>query len=560
MNINSPLLRKFVTLGRVNAESVRANQHNCQSVAELITRCSEIDSKQLVNMCIELFRVPYFDLQSFDIKQINQAYVKETLIRRHGILPLIHKGNKLYIAVSDPTDYDAFENFEFSTGMHCEIVVVDHTVLEQKIEQLFDASNELNFSQDELIEFSGIDVLQGNEQNEDSVEISKDDAPIIVYINKILMDAIRRNASDLHFEPYDHDYRIRFRIDGVLHEMASPPSGLSSRLAARIKIMAQLDISEKRVPQDGRIKLQLSHKKNIDFRVSTMPTLWGEKIVMRILDSNSAMLSIDALGMEEEQKRLYQEAINQPQGMILVTGPTGSGKTMSLYCGLGILNRPEINISTAEDPIEIYMRGINQVQINTKTNMTFANALRAFLRQDPDVVMVGEIRDLETAEIAIKASQTGHLVLSTLHTNSAPDTLTRLLNMGVPAYNVAASVSLVVAQRLTRLLCNHCKKPEQLPDKELLRQGFHKEDLKNLKLFQPVGCEKCTDGYSGRIGIYEVMEVTPEIAHLIMEGGNSLDIARLAKQQGCITLREAGLKKVAKGLTTLAEVNRVTRF
>jgi type IV pilus assembly protein PilB len=374
----------------------------------------------------------------------------------------------------------------------------------------------------------------------------------------MLHDAVRKGASDLHFEPYEKSYRIRFRIDGILHEVASPPVALAGRLSARLKVMSKLDIAEKRVPQDGRIKLKLSQKKSIDFRVSSLPTLWGEKIVMRILDSDSAMLGIDILGYEASQKQLYLDALEQPQGMILVTGPTGSGKTVSLYTGLNILNTEETNISTAEDPVEINLPGINQVQMNTKAGLTFPIALKAFLRQDPDVIMVGEIRDLETAEIAIKAAQTGHLVLSTLHTNSAPETLTRLLNMGVPAYNVASSVSLIIAQRLARRLCNHCKAPEQLPEQELLKQGFTSEQLPGVKLFKPVGCEYCTGGYKGRVGIYEVMPISGVIAEKIMAGGNSLEIAQQAQREGINNLRQSGLLKAAAGLTSLAEINRVT--
>jgi type IV pilus assembly protein PilB len=374
----------------------------------------------------------------------------------------------------------------------------------------------------------------------------------------MLHDAIRKGASDLHFEPYEKSYRIRFRIDGILHEVASPPVALSTRLSARLKVMSRLDIAEKRVPQDGRIKLKLSQKKSIDFRVSTLPTLWGEKIVMRILDSDSAMLGIDILGYEAEQKQLYLDALAQPQGMILVTGPTGSGKTVSLYTGLNILNTEETNISTAEDPVEINLPGINQVQVNPRAGLTFPSALKAFLRQDPDVIMVGEIRDIETAEIAIKAAQTGHLVLSTLHTNSAPETLTRLLNMGVPAYNVASSVTLIIAQRLARRLCNHCKAAEQLPEQEALKQGFSATQLSQLKLFKPVGCDHCTGGYKGRLGIYEVMPITAQIAAKIMAGANSLDIAAQAQIEGFPNLRQSALKKAAAGFTSLAEVNRVT--
>jgi type IV pilus assembly protein PilB len=556
MNINSPLLRKFITLGRIDADTVKAKQQEFASTAELISKCGKIDSKDLAEQCIDLFRVPYFDLKDFDPAKIPADLVKEKLIRKHHILPLVQKDRKVYIAASDPTDYGAFENFEFSTGLSCEVVVVDYIQLENKIEQLLDATGSLNLSDEEFKEFADLDTESQKESA--PKDDDKDDAPIIVYINKILMDAIKKGASDLHFEPYEHKYRIRFRIDGILHEVASPPNTLATKLSARIKVMSRLDIAEKRKPQDGRIKLKITERKSIDFRVSTMPTLWGEKIVMRILDSSSAMLGIDVLGYEPEQKKLYMDALQQPQGMILVTGPTGSGKTVSLYTGLNILNQPERNISTAEDPVEINLEGVNQVQINIKADMTFANALRAFLRQDPDVVMVGEIRDLETAEISIKAAQTGHLVLSTLHTNSAPETITRLLNMGVPAYNVASSISLIIAQRLARRLCPKCKTPEILPKEELIRQGFSEQQIQDMTLYAPKGCDNCTDGYKGRVGIYEVMQITPEIAQIIMRGGNSLEIADVSLKSGFNNLRLSGIRKAADGMTSLAEINRVT--
>ncbi|MAD89345.1 MAG: type IV-A pilus assembly ATPase PilB [Pseudoalteromonas sp.] len=560
MEHHSPLLRKFITLGRVTAEQLKLKQAEAQSTAELICLCSGMTGQELAEQCLDLFRVPMFDLSDFDVEQLPKELIKEKLIRQHHLLPLVKKGRKLFIATSDPTDYGAFENFEFSTGLQCEIVVVDYKQLEQKIDQLFDANGGLSMSEDDFKEFSGMDVEDTQQQQDSNDEKDKDDAPIIVYINKILMDAIKKGASDLHFEPYEHKYRIRFRIDGMLHEMASPPTSLSTRLSARIKVMSRLDIAEKRKPQDGRIKLKISDRKSIDFRVSTLPTLWGEKIVMRILDSSSAMLGIDVLGYEPEQKALYMDALAQPQGMILVTGPTGSGKTVSLYTGLNILNKPERNISTAEDPVEINLEGINQVQINPKAEMTFANALKAFLRQDPDVVMVGEIRDLETAEISIKAAQTGHLVMSTLHTNSAPETLTRLLNMGVPAYNVASSISLIIAQRLARRLCPKCKTPETLPEEELNRQGFVKAGITDITLYKANGCDHCTEGYKGRVGVYEVVKITPEIAQVIMEGGNSIQIADMAAKAGFANLRISGLKKAAAGVTSLAEINRVTSF
>ncbi|MFY8273609.1 type IV-A pilus assembly ATPase PilB [Pseudoalteromonas sp. SSDWG2] len=558
MNINSPLIRKFITLGRLDNDKVKLEQDRCRSAAELIVRCSNMSHNELLTQCVELFRVPHFDLSQFDETRIERSLLKERLMRRHHVIPLVQKGSKLVLAVSDPTDYGALENYEFSTGLQCDVVLADYQYIDKLIDRLFDATHALELSQKDTEELADLHKDDAKVPEDDS-QYSDDDAPIIVYINKILRDAINRHASDLHFEPYDGEYRIRFRVDGVLHEMAHPPWALASRLAARIKVMAKLDISEKRKPQDGRIKLSLSQRHQVDFRVSTLPTLWGEKIVMRILDSSDVKLGIDALGYEEDQKKKYLHALAQPHGMILVTGPTGSGKTVSLYTGLSILNTAERNISTAEDPVEINVKGINQVQINPKADLTFANALRAFLRQDPDVVMVGEIRDLETAEIAIKAAQTGHLVMSTLHTNSAPETLTRLLNMGVPSYNVASSVSLIIAQRLARKLCKHCKTPDELPKDELLNQGFTEEQVNNIKLFKAVGCDECTDGFKGRTGLYEVMEITPTLSQAIMDGANSLELAALAKKDGYQTIRESGLHKVAEGVTSLTEVNRVTQ-
>ncbi len=557
INLSSPLLRKFINLGYVANDQVEKEANHSQSVAELIVATSDLDAGQLAEQCKDLFRVPYLDITQFDISSIPPKAINEALIKKHHVLPLAKKNRTLYIAASDPTDYGAFENFEFNTGFQCEVVVVNYLDFERKIEELFDTTKGLELSDKDVEELSQLEVDSSQEEKEEATG-DGEDAPIIVYINKILMDAIRKGASDLHFEPYEHSYRIRFRIDGILHEVASPPAALGTRISARVKVMSRLDIAEKRKPQDGRIKLKITAKKSIDFRVSTLPTLWGEKIVMRILDSSSAMLGIDVLGYESEQKQLYMNALGQPQGMILVTGPTGSGKTVSLYTGLNILNKPERNISTAEDPVEINLEGINQVQINAKADMTFANALRAFLRQDPDVVMVGEIRDLETAEISIKAAQTGHLVLSTLHTNSAPETLTRLLNMGVPAYNVASSVSLIIAQRLARRLCKHCKEEETLPQQALLDEGFSQEQINNITLFKPKGCDQCTEGYKGRVGIYEVVPITQELASLIMAGANSLDIAKKAKELGYNDLRASGLMKAAQGVTSLAEINRVT--
>ena len=504
------------------------------------------------------FGYPLIDLNAFDIAMIPDGIRNEKLIRKHNALPLFLRGKVLFVAMSDPTNLDALEDIQFNTGFPTELVLTNDVNLQVFIDKILEEeSDSLDISDIDAEELSGIDV-QEERQEDDVATGDKEDAPIVVYINKILLDAIRKGASDLHFEPYEHTYRIRFRVDGILTEMAKPPVSLSSRMAARLKVMSKLDIAERRVPQDGRIKLALSKKKSIDFRVSTLPTMWGEKIVMRILDSSSAMLGIEMLGYEPAQKQLYMDALDQPQGMILVTGPTGSGKTVSLYTGLNILNTEERNISTAEDPVEINLEGINQVQINVRAGLTFPNALRSFLRQDPDIVMVGEIRDLETAEIAIKAAQTGHLVLSTLHTNSAAETLTRLLNMGVPSYNVASSVSIIIAQRLARRLCNRCKVEDVVPMAELEKQGFTPEQRSDIQLFKPVGCDQCTGGYKGRVGIYEVIKISPEMSSIIMEGGNSLDIAQQCQKEGYNNLRQSGLEKAHHGVTSLAEINRVT--
>ncbi|QFU05885.1 Type II secretion system protein E [Pseudoalteromonas sp. THAF3] len=563
MNINSPLVRRLSALGLLSPDQISSQAKNQYgSIAEMICNVAKISPEQLQQKASHIFHVSQYDISTFDLSMLpEQGMLNEKLIKKHKLLPIGAKGKTLFIATADPTDFSAFEDYEFNTGMQTEAVIVRYDHLEKAIDGLFDSTSGLGLTDNDMEELEGVDSGDGNKKDlATDVNSKEDDAPIIVYINKILMDAIKRGASDLHFEPYEKRYRIRFRVDGVLHEIASPPVNLESRIAARIKVMSHMDLAEKRKPQDGRIKLKINAKKSIDFRVSTLPTLWGEKIVMRILDSSSAMLGIDVLGYEPEQKQLYLDALAQPQGMILVTGPTGSGKTVSLYTGLNILNTTERNISTAEDPVEINLEGINQVQISAKSDMTFANALRAFLRQDPDIVMVGEIRDLETAEISIKAAQTGHLVLSTLHTNSAPETLTRLMNMGVPSYNIASSVSLIIAQRLARRLCKHCKEPEQLPQEELLKQGFTHEQLSDLTVYKPVGCDDCTEGYKGRVGIYEVMPITPKIAEIIMRGGNSLEIAEVAAQEGVNNLRKSGLQKVAQGVTSLVEVNRVTNM
>ena len=518
----------------------------------------QLDGKKIAAILSYKFGYPYIQLANFDTSLVPEGVRNEKLITKHNALPLFLRGKVLFVAMSDPTNLDALEEIQFNTGYNTELVLTDELGLQRCIEKVLeDESSALDISDIDTDELSGLEVHDEKNDN-DAASTGEDDAPIVVFINKILLDAIKKGASDLHFEPYEKSFRIRFRIDGILTEIARPPVSLSARMSARLKVMSKLDIAERRVPQDGRIKLALSKKKSIDFRVSTLPTMWGEKIVMRILDSSSAMLGIDMLGYEADQKKIYMEALDQPQGMILVTGPTGSGKTVSLYTGLNILNTAERNISTAEDPVEINLEGINQVQINNRAGLTFPNALRSFLRQDPDIVMVGEIRDLETAEIAIKAAQTGHLVLSTLHTNSAAETLTRLLNMGVPSYNVASSVTIIIAQRLARRLCPQCKTREELSIAQLNEQGFPTDALTEIQLYKPVGCEHCTGGYKGRVGIYEVIKISPEISSIIMEGGNSLDIAAQCLKEGYDNLRQSGIKKAMSGMTSLAEVNRVT--
>jgi len=516
-----------------------------------------INGKEIAKILSSKFGYPYIQLANFDTNLVPEGVRNEKLINKHNALPLFLRGKVLFVAMSDPTNIDALEEIQFNTGFSTELVLTDEHGLQNCIEKVLEDENDaLDITDIDSAELSGLEVQE--DKQEDDNKSGEDDAPIVVFINKILLDAIKKGASDLHFEPYEKAFRIRFRIDGILSEIARPPVSLSSRMAARLKVMSKLDIAERRVPQDGRIKLALSKKKSIDFRVSTLPTMWGEKIVMRILDSSSAMLGIDMLGYEPEQKSIYMDALDQPQGMILVTGPTGSGKTVSLYTGLNILNTPERNISTAEDPVEINLEGINQVQINNRAGLTFPSALRSFLRQDPDIVMVGEIRDLETAEISIKAAQTGHLVLSTLHTNSAAETLTRLLNMGVPSYNVASSVTIIIAQRLARRLCPKCKTVEKLTEAQLAEQGFPQDKLSEIQLFKAVGCEQCTGGYKGRVGIYEVIKISPTISAIIMEGGNSLDIATQCQKEGYNNLRQSGLIKAMNGMTSLEEINRVT--
>ena len=508
------------------------------------------------------FGVPLFDLDSVNLDVETVRLANDKLLAKHRVLPVFRRGRRLFLAVADPTNQHAIDEIKFQTSLSIEVVLVEEDKLQKAIDKAIEQAEAqiTPLAGDDDVDLDSLEVTGGEDEVDD--KISRDDvedAPIVRFVNKVMLDAIRRGASDIHFEPYEKIYRVRFRMDGVLKEIAQPPVALAQKLSARLKVMSRLDIAERRVPQDGRIKMKLSKNRAIDFRVSTCPTLFGEKIVMRILDPSQAALGIDSLGYEPFQKVLYERYLAKPQGMILVTGPTGSGKTVSLYTGLHILNREDTNISTAEDPAEINLPGVNQVNVNPKVGLTFAAAMRAFLRQDPDVIMVGEIRDLETAEIAIKAAQTGHLVLSTLHTNDAPQTLTRLVDMGVKPYAIATSVSLIIAQRLARRLCSQCKQPMDVPEEALLKEGFTHEEVKGgLRIFTPKGCGSCTDGYKGRVGIYQVLPVTDSIARTILAGGSAPEIGDQAAKEGVWDLRRSGLEKVKAGLTSLEEINSVT--
>lgn len=534
---------------------VKAKQAKVPLVTYLVQQ-RLVQSRPLAELAAQEFGVPFLDLAAIDKEQLPKDIVNEKLMQQHHFLPLSKRGNKLFIALSDPTNQQAINDVSFGSKLAVEVVLVEDDKLHQAIERYLDTgTGGLDLGDIDL----DLEADGGDRPQEAVAGTDADDAPVVKFVNKMLLDAIKKGSSDLHFEPYEKMYRVRFRTDGVLHEAARPPVQLVSRISARLKVMSNMDISERRKPQDGRVKLKVSKTKSIDFRVNTLPTLWGEKIVMRILDSSSAQMGIDALGYEDVQKELYLQALKQPQGMILVTGPTGSGKTVSLYTGLNILNTEDINISTAEDPVEINLEGINQVNVNPRQGLDFSQALRAFLRQDPDVIMVGEIRDLETAEIAIKAAQTGHMVMSTLHTNSAAETLTRLRNMGVPAFNLATSVNLIIAQRLARKLCNKCKRVHEVPREALLAEGFREEEIGSFTLYQPIGCEDCNAGYRGRVGIYEVVKITSALQQMIMEEGNSIEIAARMRKEGFNDLRRSGLVKAMQGITSLEEINRVTK-
>ena len=546
----------------VAREAMEAATQARKPLAQHISEQRLVTSAQMAAANSFEFGMPIFDAGSLDPTQSAIKLVNEELVRKHSALPLFKRGGKLFVGISDPTQTAALDEFKFHTNLAVEPILVDADQIRRSIDLWLESASAMEEAMGEDTEgLENLEVSGGEEDltGDTGVDAKGDDTPVVKFINKMLVDAIRRGASDIHFEPYETEYRVRFRIDGILKQAAKIPVKMQQRIAARLKVMAQLDIAEKRVPQDGRIKLNLSKTKQIDFRVSTLPTLFGEKIVLRILDASAAKMGIEKLGYEDDQKKLFLDAIAKPYGMVLVTGPTGSGKTVSLYTALNILNNDTRNISTVEDPVEIRVSGINQVQMNVKRGMTFAAALRSFLRQDPDVIMVGEIRDLETAEIAVKAAQTGHMVLSTLHTNDAPQTIARLMNMGIAPFNITSSVTIVIAQRLARRL-HDCKKPIQLPEHALLAEGFTQEEIDaGLTLYDAVGCSDCTEGYKGRTGIYQVMPMSEEIQAIVLEGGNAMQIADAAEKAGIHDLRKSALLKARNGITSLAEINRVTK-
>ena len=550
--------RALVSAGKLGQKAAEDLYKKAQSartsfIAEL-TGSGAVSATDLAHTMSTAFAAPLLDLDAIDVQRLPKGLLDAKICADYRIVVLSKRNNRLMVATADPSDQQAAEKIKFATQMGVDWVIAEYDKLSKLVESQTTTANE---AMDQIIggdiEFDDMETEAVTETSDKAPDV--DDAPVVKFLHKMLLDAFNMRASDLHFEPYEHNYRVRFRIDGELREIASPPIAIKDKLASRIKVISRLDISEKRVPQDGRMKLKVGPDRVIDFRVSTLPTLFGEKIVIRILDPSSAKVGIDALGYEPEEKERLLSAISRPYGMVLVTGPTGSGKTVSLYTCLNILNQPGVNISTVEDPAEINLPGINQVNVNEKAGLTFSAALRSFLRQDPDIIMVGEIRDLETAEIAVKAAQTGHLVLSTLHTNDAPSTLERLKNMGVAPFNIASSVILITAQRLARRLCS-CKKPMEIPVEALMQAGFGAEELDgSWQPMGPVGCDRCKgSGYKGRVGIYQVMPITEEIAHIIMTGGNSMDIAAQAQREGVRDLRQSGLRKVKQGVTSLAEV------
>lgn len=535
-----------------------AQKKNIPILSYLVTN-NLVDSKVVATKASIEYGVPFFDLDAIDLRSLPINLINEKLIRKHRALPLFIRGKTLFIALSDPTNLLALDEIKFQSRFHPETILVEENKLVKAIDKAMEASDT---SMADLLDedLENLDISGGDEDlSKPDINSDIDEAPIVRFVNKILLDAVKKGASDIHMEPYEKNFRIRFRQDGILYQVASPPSNIASRLISRIKVMAKMDIAERRIPQDGRIKMILSKSRAIDFRVNTCPTLFGEKVVLRILDPTAAQIGIEKLGFEPEQEKLFLSAINKPYGMVLVTGPTGSGKTVTLYTGLNLLNSVGCNICTAEDPVEITVEGINQVNMNVKAGLTFANALRAFLRQDPDIIMVGEIRDLETADIAVKAAQTGHMVLSTLHTNDAPQTLNRLMQMGVEPFNIISAVILIMAQRLARRLCEHCKIPAKFPDNILISAGFKEEELNGLKVYSPVGCEHCTNGYKGRVGIYQVMTLSEKMRSLILEGGNAMQLGEQARSEGINDLRASGLNKIRMGITSLEEIDRVTK-
>ena len=562
----SGLSRRLVQDGLIPEDSVLQALKGAQAqhitlVAYLVGR-QMIEARKIAIAAASEFGVPLLDLDAIDLDMEAVKSVDQRLLAKHQVLPLVLRGKRLFLAVADPTDLPAIDEIKFQSGLRVDPIIVEQDKLAAMVSKALEAVDtsmssfgEDDFDLESLEITGGDDDIVGDDVARDDIE----DAPVVRFVNKIMLDAIKRGASDIHFEPYEKTYRVRTRLDGVLKQVASPPLALSNKVTARLKVMSRLDIAERRVPQDGRIKLRLSKNRAIDFRVNSCPTLFGEKVVLRILDPTAAKLGIEVLGYEDFQRKLYLDALAKPYGMILVTGPTGSGKTVSLYTGINILNTEDRNISTCEDPVEINVPGINQVNVNPKVGLHFATALKAFLRQDPDVIMVGEIRDLETAETAIKAAQTGHLVLSTLHTNDAPRTLSRLVDMGVKPYAIATSIHLIIAQRLARRLCEQCKELRDIPEEALVLEGFTRDDVHgNLRIFGPVGCKQCNDGYKGRVGIYQVMPVTEAIGRIILAGGNAVQIEEQSVKDGVWTLRRSALHKVKMGVTSLEEINRVT--
>lgn len=559
----SGLSRRLVVDGLLDESTALSAQADAKkeklNLSQYLVNKKLISSHKLATVAANEFGIPLIDLNSLDKESIPLGLVDEALIKKHQAIPIYKRGNRLYVALSEPTNLVGIDEIKFQTGINTEAVLVEADKLTKFIESALEAQDDgmSDMLDDDLddVDFEDTEA----DTSDDGGGSEADDTPVVRFVNKVLLDAIKKGASDIHFEPYEKRYRVRLRIDGVLREVASPPNAMGGRLSARIKVMSRMDTAERRIPQDGRIKMRISKNKAIDFRVNTCPTLFGEKIVLRILDASAAKLGIDVLGYEPEQKQLYLDALSNPYGMILVTGPTGSGKTVSLYTGLNILNTEDRNISTAEDPVEINLEGINQVNMNPKVGLDFNSTLRAFLRQDPDIIMVGEIRDLETASIAVKAAQTGHMVMSTLHTNDAPQTLSRLINMGVPPFNIASAVNLIIAQRLARRLCEHCKTEEKIPKEVLLEEGFPESEIGSIKLYKAVGCDQCDKGYKGRVGIYQVMKISEEMGRIIMREGNALELADQSLKEGIPDLRQSAIKKAMSGVTSLEEINRVTK-